>query len=299
MKDISTILIVDDLRSNIIAITLLFKQCKECNSYRIVTAESGQEALEMTRRHKVDLILLDIMMPQMDGYEVCKHLKANDETKNIPIIFITGHSDDASLEKAYEAGASDYVTKPFRAVELLARVKINLQLYRTINALEHMANYDIMTDIYNRRKFFELAIPMFEECRDDLYAVMLDIDKFKSINDAYGHAVGDMVIKQVAKILKEKTDKEMLLARIGGEEFVLLLYSNSDDEVVTIVESIRKSIEAMEIVVKENQTLHCTISSGIARYTYTMPTIDYLLEKADYALYEAKNSGRNKSIFRV
>ncbi|MEA3290408.1 MAG: diguanylate cyclase, partial [Campylobacterota bacterium] len=296
---IQNILIVDDEKSNIDILINLFNKIKTENKYNIIPALSGEKALKAVEKREIDLILLDIMMPEIDGYEVCRRLKANENTKNIPILFITASTDNVSIAKAYNLGASDYVTKPFRPVELLARVKINLQLQQTIQKLEYCAYYDPMTNIYNRRKFFELAIDKFETQKENLYSIMIDIDKFKNINDTHGHPVGDKVIKQVAQTIDESLSEEMILGRMGGEEFAILLNSNSDDSVFELLEVIRKKVQQIEISVNFETTIACTISGGIAKYNENMPNIDYLLQKADEALYEAKEAGRNKSIFRI
>ncbi len=301
--DINTqnILIVDDEKSNIDILLSLFENIKsnEGEEYNIVAVLSGEKALKVVEKRKIDLILLDIMMPDMDGYEVCSILKSNEKTKDIPILFITANTDDESIEKAYRLGASDYVTKPFRPVELISRVKMNLKLQRTINQLEYMAYYDPLTGVYNRRKFFSLAEKKFEENKQNLYAVMLDIDKFKNINDTYGHAVGDKVIKSIAKVLSDNIAEGTVLARLGGEEFVSLCNKESDEEVFECLESIRKKIENIEIKDDEGRIIKCTISDGIAKCSDDSPTLDHLLHKADEALYEAKNKGRNRTIFRV
>ena len=238
-------------------------------------------------------------MPNMDGYEVCKILKSNDKTKNIPIIFLTANTDDSSIIEAYSLGAVDYLIKPFRAVELIARVKLNLQLQETINQLEYFANYDAMTNIYNRRKFFDLATSRFKKSKNNLYAVMLDIDKFKNINDTYGHHTGDIVIKMIVSTIKENIDDDMILGRIGGEEFAIICNATSKDYIFDKIEDIRKTVAQLDFKVDKKKNIKCTISSGIAKYNSYIANIDYLLQIADEALYEAKKMGRNKSIFRI
>ena len=294
------ILIVDDEKSNIDIILSLFENENFSQEYNIIAALSAKKALKVIEKREIDLILLDIMMPEMDGYEFCKILKEDDRTKDIPILFITANTDDESIEKAYNIGAADYVTKPFRAIELISRVKVNLKLQQTINQLEYMAYYDGLTGVYNRRKFFELAHKKFETIqKENLYAVMIDIDKFKNINDTYGHSVGDKVIIAVAQTLKNNIDETTLLARLGGEEFALLCTKQSDEKVFECLEKIRKKIEDIEIELENNTIVKCTISDGIAKYTNDISSLDYLLNKADEALYEAKNTGRNRTIFRI
>jgi len=298
-KLIQNILIVDDEKTNIDILLELFKNINTNNQYNIIVALSGEKVFQVLEKRKINLILLDIMMPNINGYEVCKILKSNDKTKNIPIIFLTANTDDASIIKAYELGAVDYLTKPFRAVELIARVKLNLQLQETINQLEYFANYDVMTNIYNRRKFFNLATSRFINSKNNLYAVMLDIDNFKNINDSYGHSMGDIVIKMIASTIEENLDDEMILGRIGGEEFAIICNANSKGYVFDKIDNIRKIIEQLNFKANDNTNINCTISIGIAKYNENIASIDHLLQIADEALYEAKETGRNKSIFRI
>lgn len=298
MKSTQNILIVDDEKSNI-DILLDFFDNSDYN-YNIIATISPKKALEIVKQRKIDLILLDIVMPQIDGYEVCEVLKNDDSTKDIPILFMSAYNDDKYILKAYEVGGVDYVTKPFRKVEILSRVKTNLKLQETISELEYFAYYDVMTNVYNRRKFFELATKMFDEKKEQMIAVMMDIDKFKNINDTHGHAVGDKVIKQIADILKQNIQKDMVLGRLGGEEFCIVSSSFKKVDFLMIIENIRESIENSKIKI-DNNLLSMTISSGVANFTNSdqMPTIDHLLQKADEYLYEAKDSGRNKTIFRI
>ncbi len=289
----STILIVDDTETNIdILLNLL-------DDYNIAVATDGLSALEITQEQKIDLILLDIVMPEMDGYEVCKRLKANDKTVDIPIIFITAKTDEASIEMAYDVGGIDYVTKPFKPKELLARVDRELKLRSMIEHLEFIASHDSMTGIYNRRKFFELSELKFKNHKNNLYAIMIDIDKFKAINDSYGHAIGDKVIKKVTQVISEHLNDNDIFGRLGGEEFAIVCCIKSIDIIQERVELIRKNIKDILLKTVNNHEVRCTISSGIAYAHSDIPNLDSLLKVADDALYEAKNSGRNRNIFRV
>jgi len=289
-----TILVVDDMSINIKILVELLS-----DKYDVVIALDGEEALEIVNESQVDLILLDIMMPNLDGYEVCRKLKLNNNTNNIPVIFITAKVDEESIEKAYEIGGADYVTKPFKPRELLARVKNQLDLKKMIQHLEYISSYDQLTDIYNRRKFFELAEIMFEHEKENLYAVMIDIDKFKGINDTYGHDIGDKVIKLLAKTISGMIDKNSIFARLGGEEFVLLYHEEEQNTIKEKLETIRIAIEKLEITCNENDKIKFTISSGISKYKNEFSNIDQFLKEADNALYEAKGTGRNKTIFRT
>lgn len=291
-----TILIVDDEKSNIDILLVLFEKMQK--DVNVVASLSGEKALKIVEKRKIDLILLDIMMPGMNGYETCEILKSQEHTKDIPILFITASTDDKSIKKAYDIGAADYVKKPFRVVELLARVKLNLKLRQTIEELDHLASYDVMTGIYNRRKFFELAKSLYNKDNKNTYAVMVDIDKFKNINDTYGHAFGDVVIKLLATAVKEHLPKEFVFGRIGGEEFAIIGVMGSMQEITELMEKIRKIAEELKPENDERTVVTFTISTGIAEKSQTTKSLDTLLQLADDALYEAKETGRNRVIFR-
>jgi diguanylate cyclase (GGDEF)-like protein len=238
------------------------------------------------------------MMPIMDGYEVCEKLKSDESTKNIPIVFITAKTDEDSIERAYEVGGVDYVTKPFKPRELLARVKTQIKVKELISSLGYIASHDSMTGIYNRRKFFEIASEKFSNSKDNLYAVMIDIDKFKNINDTYGHDMGDTVIKTIAQTINNSISKDSIFGRMGGEEFAILCNKNSKDEIVYKIELLREMIEKAEVILDDENVVKYTISSGIAKVDEDTETLDSLLKRADTALYEAKGSGRNRVVFR-
>ena len=293
MKTKSTILIVDDIDTNIdILLELLGEK------YDVLVAVDGKTALDIASKEKIDLILLDIMMPEMDGYEVCERLKSSEETHNIPVLFITAKTDEDSIEKAYDIGGSDYITKPFKPRELLARIKTQLQLRKLINNLDFIATHDEMTGIYNRRQFFHLASKRFKETKKNLYAVMIDIDKFKAVNDKYGHSIGDEVIKIVTKTIAGSISKDTIFGRIGGEEFALVYNIESEAIIMQNIESIREKIEKLEVKAHNGEIVKFTISEGVSKAKVKTKNLDELLKEADIALYEAKGSGRNKVIFR-
>ena len=293
MKTKSTILIVDDTDTNIdILLELLGEK------YDVLVALDGKTALDIANKEEIDLILLDIMMPEMDGYEVCARLKSTKETQNIPVLFITAKTDEDSIERAYDIGGSDYIVKPFKPRELLARIKTQLQLRELINHLDFIATHDEMTGIYNRRQFFNLAIQKFSESKKNLYAVMIDIDKFKAVNDTYGHSTGDKVIKMVTKTISDIIHEDTIFGRIGGEEFALVCNVSSKKKVLENIELVRKKIEKLEVISDDGVLIKSTISEGISQAKAKTKTLDDLLKEADLALYEAKGSGRNRVIFR-
>ncbi len=291
MEQLGAILAVDDTKANLdILLNIL-------NDFDVIPTTSGQKAIEIARGEKIALILLDIVMPGMDGYEVCKILKLDPLTKDIPIIFITANTDDESIGAAYDVGGSDYISKPIKRKEVLARVKTQLNLRKNILDLEFLASHDMMTGIYNRRKFFELAIPLFESGDGKLFAAMIDIDNFKSINDRYGHDTGDSAIKLVTKTIFEQLPAHAILGRMGGEEFAVVCGKCQKDEIVSLFEQIKNEVAKLEIVSKE-EIIKFTISIGISAQEESVKNLDELLKNADEALYGAKESGRNRVILR-
>jgi len=291
LNEINTVLVVDDEKMNIDIVLGLFEPLDD--KFITIPALSGEKALKIVKQKKIDLILLDIMMPGMDGYEVCKILKSDESTKDIPIIFITAQNNDEAIMQAFNTGAVDYVMKPFRSVELLARVNTHLILSETMKKLEKLASYDSMTGIYNRRKFFELASSVCNSKDENIYSIMIDIDKFKNINDTYGHSFGDKVIILLAKTVKEHIPENFIFGRLGGEEFAIVAQSDSLKSVNDIMEKIRGVVELLEPINDEGSLVRFTISAGISKIN-SSDTIDSLLNRADFALYEAKETGRNK-----
>jgi len=290
MEKDKTILIVDDTNTNIdILIGLL-------DEYDVVVATDGSSAINIANQESIDLILLDIMMPNIDGFEVCRRLKQTQTTKDIPIIFITAKTDENSIETAYDVGGVDYVSKPFKPKELLARVKTQLKMRCIIENLEYLASKDSMTGIYNRRKFFELSEKLFDSSAE-LYGVMIDIDEFKNINDTYGHDIGDKVIIEASFIVQKHLFENEVFGRLGGEEFGIISPITGDNSIENRVEKLRDEIESSKILLEEKE-ISFTISLGVSKKSDTTKNLDNLLKEADDALYEAKNSGKNKVIFR-
>lgn len=292
MEEDKTILIVDDTKENI---DILFSILE---NYDLLAALDGERALQLLETEKADLILMDIMMPGIDGYETCRRLKSSEKTADIPVIFSTVISDENSIEKAFECGGVDYITKPYKPKEILARVKTHLKMRSLISYLDNLSSYDQMTGLLNRRKFFELSQNLFNRVKQNLYGVILDIDKFKKINDTYGHPTGDQVIKAVSREISGNLDKEAILGRIGGEEFAVLFEASSGDQAFVIIEKVRNAVEALNIVIESGPHLKVTISAGIAGLDKSHKSLDSLLKDADKALYDSKGTGRNKSIFR-
>ncbi len=287
-----TILVVDDNESNLDMILAILK------AYDVIPAISGEDALAVVKEESIDLVLLDILMPGMDGYAVCQSLKNQPDTGDIPIIFITAKSDEESIEKAYDMGGADYVTKPIKPKELLSRVKVQLKLQDVLRELNFLATRDSLTGIYNRRKFFQMAEQMYAEASDDLYALMIDIDHFKRVNDKYGHQTGDKALKSITSAISQELTDSSLFGRMGGEEFAVLLKAGHRAQAMEVVSRLQQKVNETLINIGGNSTISCTISSGVACKQEGTASLDNLLRQADLALYKAKEGGRNQSIFR-
>jgi len=286
------ILIVDDIELN-----LKFLQMLLAEDYEIIAESKATNVMELAKKVQPDLILLDVIMPEKNGFEVCSMLKQDRLTKQIPVIFVTSQSSEEFIVKGYEIGAVDYVTKPYKVLELRAKIKTHLKIKSLISKLEYMATHDMMTGIFNRREFFRLAKENFERNRDNLFVVMIDIDNFKKINDNFGHSVGDKVIKQFANIVRDNIECHSIFGRIGGEEFGLICYAQSQEIVQQRLENIRQIIEKNTIISKDKE-VKFTVSIGFVKVTDEYQNIDEALKAADQNLYKAKDNGKNRIVFR-
>lgn len=293
-KSQAKILVVDDDPINV---QLLAEGLSQ--QYQVVVANCGKKALEISLAQLPDLILLDINLPDIDGYRVCKALKNNPLTKPIPVIFITGHDSDESELKGLEIGAADYFSKPFKMPLVLARVSIQIELKRKTDLLEKLVDIDGLTGIPNRRRFDRNLDEEWRRAsrrKSSLSLCFIDVDFFKPFNDHYGHAAGDDCLQQVAlqldKELKRAGDS---VARYGGEEFVVLLPNIGELEAKVLAESLRTSVMKLAIKHAYSQCADCvTISVGVATVTPSKKhKKEELVRVADEQVYIAKNLGRN------
>ncbi|NRA22606.1 MAG: diguanylate cyclase [Oceanospirillaceae bacterium] len=289
------VLIVDDEKINCIVLISLLED------YSTIIALNGEQAIQRALSDQPpDLILLDVNMPGLDGYEVCRLLKQNEKTKNIAIIFITVKATEAEEAKGLNLGAVDYISKPFSPAIVLARVANHMELKRQRDLLEHLHITDALTGIANRRRFdLSLAhewkrVVRMKGC---ISLIMIDIDFFKQFNDNYGHAAGDECLKEVAVALDKACEREIdLLARYGGEEFVAVLPGTDIEGAMTVAQTMKESILALEIPHKGTSIGSClSISLGVSSSSNTgIDTPKVLLKQADDALYRAKRNGRNQ-----
>ena len=290
-----TILVVDDMTTTLLLIHDLLK-----DTYEVKIAKSGTKALEILNApNDIDLILLDVEMPDINGYEVCKILKNNEQTKNIPVIFVTARNSEEDEEYGLNLGAIDYITKPFNKTITKLRLKNYLEMKIKNDMLEKLSMYDGLTNIRNRRYFDETFEKTFNEIKRDkksLAVLMIDIDFFKPYNDNYGHGQGDETLRKVAKAL-EKTIKRAsdFVARYGGEEFVILLKDINKDGVEAVANNLLNAIRELKITHEFSKIEnYVTVSIGVSYYNSSSDITKLeLLLKADETLYNVKNSGRN------
>ncbi len=290
------ILIVDDNRQNIEILMDLFRQ-----DYRVTAAINGERALKIARSESPpDIILLDIIMPDMDGYDVCKILKDDQKTKDIPILFVTAVSEVMDETKGFSLGAVDYITTPFHPPMIKARVDLHLNLMRKHKLLERYAFIDALTEIPNRRRFDEImGLEWSRAKRSDkpLSLLLLDIDHFKEYNDTYGHGMGDKVLQKLARVMEVGLRRAGdFVARYGGEEFGILLPYTDVGKAREIARNISLGIQELAIDHSSSPTsTHVTVSTGIATLMPGQEAagMEEFFNMADRALYLAKNSGRN------
>jgi len=308
-KEKRRILVVDDHEDNV----EVLRARLEARGYDVQGAMSGQEALDTVKAWSPDLILLDVMMPDMDGLEVVRRLKADRDLPFIPVIMQTALDSTERIVAGLEAGADDYVTKPINFAELDARVRSLLrikklqqelgerekELSQMNDRLLQISLTDGLTGVDNRRALEQRLHEMFEHSlrlHEPVACIMSDIDHFKKVNDTYGHAAGDEVLKQFAEILKAEAREIDRVGRYGGEEFLLLLPGTGLDAAVTFAERLRQRVDSHTFSF-EGGTLKRSVSLGVAAWPH--PRIngrEEMLKAADDALYVAKEMGRNRVV---
>ncbi|MCL2253692.1 MAG: diguanylate cyclase [Lachnospiraceae bacterium] len=289
-----SVLIVDDEMSNLVALTQILNK-----EYTVYAATGGSEAIEAAKINQPDLILLDIIMPEMDGYEVISILKCTEETRSIPVIFVTGLGTAAEEEKGLLLGASDYISKPFNSAIVKLRVQNQIQLALQFDLIMTLSLTDELTGLSNRRGFnsrLNLELNHAKREQIPLSIMMIDIDNFKDYNDKYGHLQGDKALKTVGGVINDSLKRSVdFCARWGGEEFIVLLQNSDLSGALKIAEVIRGSISETQISCEDGSFTGITVSIGvntvIPRYSIT---VNNVVDGADHALYAAKQSGKNK-----
>ncbi len=284
----------------------LVKIILEAKGYSTVWAKDGREALKIAEDSIPDLILLDVMMPKLNGYEVLKLLKENEGLQHIPVIFLTVKGETDSKVVGLRMGGHDYITKPFDLDELIARVEAALRIkdehdhLREVNQrLSELSMTDPLTSLYNRRYLMERFHEEVERAKRYKYplaCIMLDIDDFKRINDTYGHLQGDQILQQIATIMKNSNRVVDIIARYGGEEFLLILPQTDLGGAVVVGERINKLVADTRFIRNEPDQV-ITLSLGASAYSSDDEgNKEDLLKMADDALLEAKRQGKNRLV---
>lgn len=281
--------------------------CLEGEGYQIVEAEDGSEGLAAYRRLQPDMVLLDALMPAVDGFECCTQLQALSQGDHIPILMITGLDDQDSVDRAFAVGAADYVTKPVhwavlrqRVRRLIQQAQLQQQLEAANQELRRLALMDGLTQVANRRQFDELLDQAWQHCLAEqvpLSLLLCDIDCFKLYNDTYGHPAGDRCLRQVAQAIQMTlTQPTDLVARYGGEEFALLLPNSNLEIALHAAHRVHANLRKLAIPHLNSQiSPFVTLSIGLATVVPSAnATTEALISAADQALYQAKHEGRNR-----
>jgi diguanylate cyclase (GGDEF)-like protein len=287
-------LIVDDEKSNIDVLNHILKE-----KYKLFIAKSGESAIKIARENVPDLILLDIIMPDMNGFEVLTQLKKSDLTSGIPVIFITGQDSKEDEIKGLNLGAVDYITKPFHNVIVEARIRTHMKIVEQMQIIERTTIMDELTELPNRRYFNDqLTREWGRAIREtaSISLLIIDVDKFKVYNDTYGHPQGDALLQAVSNVFKQALKRPAdFVARWGGEEFIMLMPGTDLDGAVEVAERIRAGVEETIIPCTDGTSTGTTVSIGVntERPMINLPVAGFV-SRADKALYAAKESGRNK-----
>jgi diguanylate cyclase (GGDEF)-like protein len=289
------VLVVDDQPANVQALYQVF-----CADHQVFMATSGEQALAVCEAQQPDLVLLDVQMPGLDGYQVCARMKADPALRDIPVIFVTAHDDEAAEAQALDAGAMDFITKPINPRIVRARVRTHLTLKHQSDLLRQWVYLDGLTGVSNRRKFDErLAMEWSRSARQRsaLSLLLIDVDQFKRYNDHYGHLAGDDCLRRVAlalkSCLKRATD---LLARYGGEEFACLLPDTDPAGALVVAQLLVQRVRELGIPhAGSDVAAVVTISVGVCtQAAASLGTVPALLHEADARLYQAKSEGRDR-----
>ncbi len=300
-NSVPSILVVDDVPANV---DILVEHLQYENTHLMV-ALNGEDAVELANNRLPDLVLLDIMMPGMDGYEVCKRLKSKPETMNIPVIFVTARGENYDEARGLALGAIDYITKPYNISILKARVRNHLEMKKKTDLLNHLASIDGLTNAPNRRQFDGLLDQEWRRCQraaKALSVIMIDVDFFKAYNDIYGHGKGDDCLRQLVTIMQAALERPGdVLARYGGEEFVVMLPETTAPQAMAVAEKLRRQVNLLAIPHAASEISdHVSISLGVESCVPTKQSNrSELMDKADKGLYMAKALGRDRCYLNI
>ena len=298
----ANILVVDD---DFVQSKQIVNKLSTLDFVKVQALQNPAETIEKVSSDDFDLVIISTQLEGVDGLRLCSQMRSHESTRHIPILILVDDSDKNLLIKGLDMGVSDYIITPIEGNELIARVKTQIKRKRYQDALKsnytknvNMAMTDALTGVYNRRYFDAHSKNLVDQAHNlgkPLLFIMVDIDHFKKVNDTYGHQAGDVVIKDIAKILNEQVRLTDMVARFGGEEFVVIMPNTSQSDGEAVAERLRLKVENYSFKISETESINKTMSLGVAML---MPgeDKDKLLARADKALYEAKESGRNKYV---
>lgn len=290
------VLIVDDQKDNLKILSDILRPDVD-----ILLAHDGEQGFRKACELKPDLILLDVLMPGIDGFEVIRRLKHEARTSAIPVIFITALNDVTHEEQGLLLGACDYINKPFHTVIVKARIQLHLQLARQRLLLEQLAHLDPLTAVANRRKFEQVLLQEWRgavRTQHPISLVMLDIDNFKLYNDRYGHAAGDRALQQVADVLKDQLKRPYdFIARYGGEEFVLILPDTPAAAGQQLIQDCLQAVQDLQIPHEPTGRVLSLSAGGFSCQPSQQDLAEQALAKADQMLYQAKHQGKNQVLW--
>jgi len=285
------VLVVDDNSQNLKLLTNTLRK----RGYRVSVAQDGETALSRAQSTQPDLILLDVMMPKMDGIETCRRLRDHIEIENVPVIFITAATDTETKLRAFRAGGVDFITKPFIEEEVLARVNVHIQLDKTLKELEKLSATDTLTGAFNRRFAYKILAQQIEISKREKTAFIIcyiDIDGLKRINDAHGHLTGDTMIKTVSNCIKENIRMSDYLFRMGGDEFLILLPKIKVQDFHNLIKRIKRKLNQRKIA-----DVPIDFSFGFCEFRGDENiACETLISKADAKMYEEKLNKKCKVV---
>lgn len=279
----------------------VLENCLQDWGYEVITAGSGQEAWEIIQEDQPHIAILDWVMPELDGVDICRKIRARNMARYVYVIILTVKSRPEDIVEGLGAGADDYIIKPFDMEEMKFRTNIGKRIIELEQGILRLAKTDYLTGLMNRRAFMErMEGELNRACRLDkpMGLVISDIDHFKLINDSYGHIVGDKVLQEYGNILSTSFRLYDFAGRYGGEEFIVALPGANAEETARIAERVRKAIEKQNILISNpGRSVNITASFGISSFEPGKSvTVDELIKKADEALYMAKREGRNRVV---
>ncbi len=287
------ILLVDDSKLILTQISMLLDS-QNINHIQCHNGAEAWEYLQDPTSKKIDLVVSDYEMPQMNGYDFVKKIRSKFTFDELPVLILSGTGNTYMISRFLKAGANDYIPKPFINEEFIGRISNALTVVDMFNEIKNMAMTDQLTGLHNRMYFYDAGVKIYEgakRAKNPISVAMIDIDNFKSINDTYGHEVGDQALKHVSKTIKKSLRRSDVFVRFGGEEFVILLPNTPHDQAMKVTKKVCSLVEKAHLTLDDGTTVVITISIGV---TSEVVDIDKMLEKADRYMYTAKQNGKNQ-----